>query len=480
MKRVYEIIRQLRGVSGSIAKKAILTDNIDNTLLKQFIFFTYEPTISFYQKKIAAPAMNMFAEKTDRVFDQDTMKEVVEILGGRKITGNAAISWLGELYDSLRDTITISHSDGHEEVIYWGRELLSMMIARDIGAGVSTTTFNKIWGDLITDPPYMRCSLPKHVDIELWPWEEGVDSEIKYDGMYADFFIYTNGRVVVRSRAGSLFPAEHFMDIAYDLQEMVTEYFMENFKREEYYVFSGEMEMRDKEGKILPREKGNGILNSILQTGEFKYEETPVYTVWDFVPGSKHEARRFNMSRKERRTHLANAFAVGEFENAKLAERKVCYSYEEALEHYDEVRLLKLEGTVIKHPAGIWEDTTSKYQVKVKEEKDVELKVVGYREGKKKYIGLIGSILFETSDGLLQVAVSGMSDDDRIKISANREEYMHQIGTVKSNGIMYSKKSGKKHSLFLPRLSKDDKKNILWRIDKKEADSFARVEQIFA
>ena len=50
---------------------------------------------------------------------------------------------------------------------------------------------------------------------------------------------------------------------------------------------------------------------------------------------------------------------------------------------------------------------------------------------------------------------------------------MNKIAVIRSNGIMYSTKAGKKHSLFLPRL-------IEVRDDKTVADSFAEVEAQFA
>jgi DNA ligase-1 len=129
-----------------------------------------------------------------------------------------------------------------------------------------------------------------------------------------------------------------------------------------------------------------------------------------------------------------------------------------------------IEGTVIKNPNGIWEDKTSKDQIKLKIEAEVDLIVRGFNPGNGKNAHLFGSIAAESSDGKLRVNVSGISDKDRERINNEREEWIDKkIITVRANSIMESNDIA---ALFLPRLVEE-------RLDKSEADDFEKIKQIF-
>jgi DNA ligase-1 len=122
---------------------------------------------------------------------------------------------------------------------------------------------------------------------------------------------------------------------------------------------------------------------------------------------------------------------------------------------------------------GIWADGTSKDQIKMKVEAEVDLLVVGWNKGNGKNEKWFGSLICETSDRELQVNVSGFTDPERERIFGEMNEWVgKKIITVRANSIMYAKNMGDQHRLFLPRMVEE-------RLDKNEADSFAKVEQIF-
>lgn len=144
MKTVYEIIKKLRDTSSTKSKLEIIQNNKDNVDLRRFLRMTYEPRINFYLSKVQPNLGSKIAfGQADREFDDDLMSEVYDTLAKRDLTGNAARKWLADLYHDIRD-------DG-------GKELLQLLIQRDVQAGISTTTINKAWPGLITAVPYMRC-----------------------------------------------------------------------------------------------------------------------------------------------------------------------------------------------------------------------------------------------------------------------------------------------------------------------------------
>ena len=132
---------------------------------------------------------------------------------------------------------------------------------------------------------------------------------------------------------------------------------------------------------------------------------------------------------------------------------------------------LGLEGTILKDPDAIWEDTTSRKQVKFKLEVTVELECVGFTAGKGKRASTFGAMMLRSSDGKLTVNCSGFKDKDLEEINLNRDDYENTIICVKSNAMTKMRKDGH-GSLFLPVF-------VEQRRDKDEADTLAKIELQF-
>jgi len=351
----------------------------------------------------------------------------------------------------------------NEEWNGWYRKIL----IKDLGSGFSESTVNKAVkgtnkGYEIPVTPYMRCSLPEGSNMEEWDYSEGVYSQIKADGMFAYVNVSKDGFVQITSRGGTVMPQDVLgieVAAAATLKHGTSTH--------------GELTIY-RNGVMLERQIGNGILNSVSKGGSLGEGEIVVFDCWDQIPLEAFVPKgKYNVPYHERYGHLNLQLLAKESDQLKMIETKIVYSPDEALAHYRDARQRKLEGTVCKSRNAIWKDGTSKDQVKQKEVIDVELEVVGFTAGKNKFAHLFGSLTCQSSCGLLEVNASGIPDDLRNEIHNNRPEWMNKIVTIRSNGIMYSTKAGKKHSLFLPRL-------IEARDDKTVADSFAQIEAQFA
>jgi len=228
-----------------------------------------------------------------------------------------------------------------------------------------------------------------------------------------------------------------------------------------------------RDGKLLPREIGNGILTSVLKGGKFESNEHAVIDVWDQIPyGADSDPRPYKQRYVSLLSQLTGPLLI------QMIETKIVFSLAEAMEHYNEALARGLEGTIIKNPAGVWKNTTSKDQVKMKLEIDVDLKIVGFTAGKGKNAATFGSITCQTSEGLLEVNVSGFKDKKergvltREEIWNMKDDLLNTIMTVRANSIMPPTKSNPKYSLFLPRA-------VEFRADKTEADSLKMVQEQF-
>lgn len=69
------------------------------------------------------------------------------------------------------------------------------------------------------------------------------------------------------------------------------------------------------------------------------------------------------------------------------------------------------EGLMLRHPGSEWEPIRSKWLMKVKKLYDAEARVVGYRAGQGKYLGMLGSLTVEWEHGRFEL--SGFTDAER-------------------------------------------------------------------
>jgi len=439
MTSILDILNEIANDPSTKAKEAILKREEKNETLREVFAAAYDPTISYYIKKI--PAVKKHDEDSTLADAITRLKN----LASRQVTGGAGVEYLSNILISLtEDDATV----------------IARIIERDLKCGCSDSIASRVWPKLVPEFPYMRCSLLKGVKVEKWDWKKGVISQMKGDGMFANVDL-ADGDAVITSRNGKQFPAEKFTNLIADV--------LTSFPTD--YRVIGEL-LVERNGKVLAREIGNGILNSVSKGGDFDKGDKPVYMVWDIVPSKFAVASgRFETPYIDRFNALKSYLLNKTVSSVSIIETCIVHSMDEAYTHYFKLVAQGFEGTIIKNPEGVWFDGTSKDQVKLKVECDVDLEITGFNEGKGKNAATFGSIECASSDRLLIVNVSGFTDKDREDIHARRKELMNTIMAVKFNNIMPPSGSGV-YSLFLPRFAE-------FRNDKTVADSLARVIEQF-
>jgi DNA ligase-1 len=270
--------------------------------------------------------------------------------------------------------------------------------------------------------------------------------------------------VAISSRTGTPFPLEELGDFVVAVKRTLKRGTQTH----------GELLVIAIDGKILPREIGNGILNSVAKGGKLEDGQRVIYMAWDQIPQAVAKPKgKLAVGYKARFVEIVKQIKTAQGDGTiQVIATKIVHSLQEALAHYRELLALGKEGSIISHPEGTWKDGTSKEKVKLKLEVVVDLKPIGFEAGNGKLKDLFGSIICETSDGLLRVCVSGMTDEVRKDLNAKRDEVLKLILAVKANSIMFPSEEGKPHSLFLPRY-------VELRADKTEADSLQRVKDQF-
>ena len=429
--QLYDLIELIAATPKKTEKERLLKE-ADCPELRRVLVACYNPRINYYVKKVPSSGVHQNENFSDLTW------LMLDSLSKRDVTGNEALDQLEATLDFLNTK---------------SKELLARIIKRDLRAGFSVSTINKCFPKLIGETPYMRCSLLSKVDTSGWDWVAGVLSQTKLDGMFCNLSVIDSETVVMTTRQGTEFPLDQFSEL---FRQAVT-FFAYG------YQYHGELIVLDSDDNVLPREIGNGMLNSVLKGGVIPKGHYVKFIAWDMVDLDVIEGNaKCDNPYHQRLSHLSSLRQSDSFEVSKT---RIIYSLDEAYQHYQELLAEGQEGSIIKNPNMLWRDGTSKEQLKLKLEFEVDLKITGFTQGNGKNANTFGSISMESSDGLLKVDVSGMSDDLRMYAHLHRDELLGTIATVKANDITKSSPA----SLYLPRL-------VDFRsFEKSEADSFERI-----
>lgn len=403
-----------------------LKQNADNETLREVVRLALDPFTQFYQRKIPA-----YTPNTGNTASLAAILPGLFDLSHRLVTGHAAIHHLQMMLEA------VSADDA---------KVLERIIQKDLKCGVQVSTANDVWMGLIKEYPVMLCS----------PYEQKLVDKINYpayvqlkeDGMRFNAII-TDGKCEFKSRNGKT------IDLLGNLEADFVK--MANGND---CVFDGELLVK-MNGKIADRQTGNGILNK-ANKGTISKEEAALVcaTVWDYIPYVLF-TDGYSPTPYQTRFERLELAVEGASDRIELVPSIIVDSLDEAKAIFEQYLIDGKEGIILKDSHGVWEDKRSKGQIKFKGELECDLKIVGLEEGSGKYAGKLGSLLVESSDGILKVSVgSGLTDADRIAL--NSTSIIGKIIAIKYNARIKNKQG--QDSLFLPIF-------LELREDKTEADA---------
>ena len=412
-----EIIQNLRNTNSRKAKEDILSKNKNNDLLKNILYHTYNPHISYYIKAIptytAKPPYISLSQAVSYLSD----------FSNRIFTGNAAIDRLSIILSQLRSN---------------DAQIFECIITRDLRCGISEATINKIWKNLVPTYPCLLATpdSPKARAKIKFP----ALAQEKCDGMRVNA-IATKDSVEYKSRQGR--------EVLCGWSQVDAEIRKLALKLGGDYVFDGELLVANT-GNIMDRKTGNGICNKAIRgTISAKEREMFVICLWDAIPYDNFVSGNYHLGYKERLTKLRDSYGDG-CDEVSLVPTWVINNWGQAKTIYNKVISEGKEGLIIKNYGGIWEDRRSPDLVKMKEALTCELRVTKWTEGTGKYQGLLGSLECESAPVGSPVRVSvgtGFSDAERQEITP--KNIVGKIISVIYNEIITAEDGSR--SLFLPR-----------------------------
>lgn len=418
---INQIFETLASDNGRNFKIDYLKQHQDNSQLKKAVFLALDPFTQFFVRKIPVYTSGETIHSLDYAMGE------LGRLASREYTGNKAIEHLTYILS------TVSPSDA---------KVIERIIEKDLKCGVSESTVNKVWPNLILEYPCMLASAYEDKLVQKVKWPAFV--QLKMDGMRFNAIV-KNGVCEFRSRNGKL------IDIP---STLITAPFIHMTK---FWgcdmVFDGELLVVDVASKPLDRKTGNGILNKAVKGTMSALEALDVRaTLWDAIPLKNFEAGKFDEPYHIRIAKLSNALSdmkeksgVGYL--AQMVWHQEVSNQQEAQVLFEKFLGEGQEGIILKTRDGIWEDKRAKHQIKFKGEYECDLICTGWEEGTGKNQGRLGALQLESACGKLKVGVgSGLTDADRDNI---KQDVVGKIITVKYNAVVDDKTKDTK-SLFLP------------------------------
>lgn len=432
---INQIFETLASDNSRLFKIAELKKHQDNELLKRVIFLALDPFTQFYIRKIPEYTPTQAPEEVSHSLSMAL--ENLDSLSSRKVTGNAAIALLKGTLESVNPD---------------DAKVIERIIKKDLKCGASEGTVNTVWPGLIHEYPCMLASgyEEKLVNKIQYP----AIAQLKSDGMRFNAIV-KGDTVEFRSRNGK--------EILITEPGIIAEFVKLSKSFGVDMVFDGELLVMDEfDYQYMNRQGGNGILNKAVK-GTISNEESKRIraTIWDAIPLVAFKEELYRIPYNERFEILKDAIDESHTIFVKLTPSQAVVSLEEAQEIFQQYLADGQEGIILKSADGIWENKRSKKQIKFKGELECDLVITGIEEGTGKYKGLLGALICESSDGIVQVRVgSGLIDEQRKSLFSS--EIIGKIVAIKYNARIKNVKG--EESLFLPIF-------LEVREDKDEADS---------
>jgi ATP-dependent DNA ligase len=438
-----QLITNIKNESSTKGKIELIKQYSDYETFKKVLELAYNPFYNFYIKKL--PDIEHHSGRFTLEYAFDFLEFQI---ANREITGNNA----------------------KEELLYIMRNLTSndckvvkLILERDLDCGISIKTINKAIPNFIPDTKklYMRCSNFSEKLLNVaYKDTDYVYIQEKMDGMYCNLVLGQGKNPEFITRNGKKLPLfenkpEIFTHILQDLPKNVNN------------VLQGELLFVNKFNEIQSREIGNGLFQS--KNKEIPKGWKPIYIVWDIIGYDDWLKGYSNVTYEDRYKELeqysTNCNDVYLVTSIKAS--KDLHTIDKFLQKH--IKQDK-EGIVIKHPKGVWEGKTSKYQMKYKKEIEVDLQIYKIINGKNgSRLGKPSILRCQSADGELKVDVGiGFTDEMYEYIENNVDLLLNKVVTVKAFDIIETENG---ISLFLPRF-------VEFRFDKYEADDLKRIREI--
>jgi DNA ligase-1 len=369
-----------------------------NEQARKLMFEALSPYRVFGVKKYDLPT-----SVVDEDEDAEWFIKLLDRLASRELTGNAA-------RDAVTNALALYTPDT--------QQYLARIIAKDLKAGFSETTLNKIYPGLVDR---FGCMLAYKVD-DSYEWTFPVLAEAKYDGTRT-LALVTEKEVTYYSRNGKI--AENSVGLFdEDLIALRNYYGMD-------MAFDGEALASNFTETLNAKRKSNTEAKSNMK-----------FYVFDAIPLSCWREQKFDIVQSDRSQNLQLAIHFVKPVKVVKSKSRICNDYAEVRAFFKEMLEEGYEGLIVKKPDApyIWDRDNA--WAKIKPVFDYDGEVVGFYEGRGRNVGRLGGISIKGTDengNYFESNVgSGFSDAMREEIWNNKEKYLGMTAQVEAQELSKS------------------------------------------
>jgi DNA ligase 1 len=371
---IYDLICDIGAESSKNAKQDLIAENIGDSDFQMVLKAALDPFITY---GLAAVPGKQYSHDNGQF--THNVWALLDSLKTRGLTGNAAKTAVQSTLNALTPK---------------SATLLRWIITKDLRAGFSESTVNKVKPGMI---PTFDCMLAHPFEekrVKKWPQVV----EPKLDGVRVLAFVQGGSEKDVRffSRSGREFTSfdslkQPIIDAAQDSGWGAT-----------HFVLDGEVV--------------SGSFNkTVSEVRKKDVQATDAeFHIFDLLPKSVFAEGAPAKRPYSDRRNLVEGFVVSSVKGGpiKAIPRYLVNSIEEIHTLYEAVRARGLEGLIVKDPEALYVCKRSHAWMKIKAEETVDVRIVDVESGTGKYDGLIGALVVDFNGVRVNVG-SGLSDKMR-------------------------------------------------------------------
>lgn len=437
-----------------IILQALTAANLGSINAKNFLTLTrlcYNPYVTFGLRQVP----DGFSDSDENPWED--FNELLANLMRRQLTGNKA-----------RDAVySMSERFSAEE---WNT-FCAPVIRRDLRAGVSDKTINKICKNTIYQIPQFGCQLASNC--EGRPEMRGIKRlEPKLDGvrvlMKIEYFESAREALAISfSRNGKVF--ENFEHIETQIINSDIFEFIKRFIKRNNIKYLTPGQINASIGFVLDGEIVSNSFQELMRQARRKtnvQNDDSVFHIFDIIPVSDFHRGHWN-AQLSKRVELLQELkpVIDTLPNVELlSHTDVDLDTTEGLDKFkqfcNEVVAQGYEGAMIKDLGAPYECKRNRNWMKFKPTITVDLTVIGLEEGTGRNVGRLGALVCEGEDHgkFIQVnAGSGFSDSDRDTLWQDRDLVVGRTAEILCDVITQNQDGT--YSLRFPRFVRfrDDK-----------------------
>lgn len=401
---VLKTVAETKGTNAKVDMLAgALRQNMDGSLL-HILTISYNPFITFGvddTKKIWNDYQITSAYLSGKEVINSKVFLTLEDMATRKVTGNAAKEALVGCLES--NNISAEQA-----------EIVMLILRKDLRIGMATTLINKAIEAAGIDNkfkiPTYECQLAHKFEPKRMSATGYYIAEDKLDGMRAQAWVYTSGKVDVFSRNG-----KEITSVSDKLKRQLLDFAAQPSLAwpDDVMIIEGEIEA------------GENFNEAISSARKKEQQDNLIFTIFDIL--TQDEFNGLSQTSLADRVERRNKAKIDELHpDLRMITHKVVINTEEVVEAYNDARARGKEGIIVKDMHFPYEPKRSYGWLKVKGEETEDAPIVAIEPGKigTKYEGLIGAFIVRRENGVEVNVGSGLSDELR---KTDGEQYVGKM-----------------------------------------------------